>query len=184
MKFLCEELSLDKTGQGAERFNDTCQRRHCILVLKDLEPEIKRNSSLENELDSDWFESWPDQDMSLKRIRNAVLSDLRSGSYWIKGLEEVEWDQLDFNEIIPLCYCCGFSERPQSFGLHSPDQLPASESDFEAIASSFGLRSPDTAVPQEHLHPSYNPRLFCDGGLYLDPDIIGKSQIIFLFAAN
>ena len=68
-----------------------------------------------------------------------------------------------------------FSERPQSFGLHSPDQLPKSESEFKAIASSFGLHSPDNVAPSEKLHPSYNPRLFCDGGLYLDPDIIGES---------
>ena len=70
-----------------------------------------------------------------------------------------------------------FSERPNSFGLHSPDQLPKSESEFRAIASSFGLHSPDQPLPtSENLHPSYNPRLFCDGGLYLDPDIIGKSS--------
>lgn len=68
-----------------------------------------------------------------------------------------------------------FTERPQSFGLHSPDQLPQSESEFKAIASSFGLQSPENVAPSEKLHPSYNPRLFCDGGLYLDPDIIGES---------
>ncbi len=66
------------------------------------------------------------------------------------------------------------SERPQSFGLHSPDQLPKSESEFRVIASSFGLHSPEQLPTSETLHPSYNPRLFCDGGLYLDPDIIGK----------
>ena len=79
------------------------------------------------------------------------------------------------------CYNLGFfsspvADRPQSFGLHSPDQLPKTESEFRAIASSFGLHSPDT-LPSELLHPSYNPRLFCDGGLYLDPDIIGKCGI-------
>ena len=69
-----------------------------------------------------------------------------------------------------------FADRPHSFGLHSPDTLPQSESEFKAIASSFGLHSPDNvAAPSEKLHPSYNPRLFCDGGLYLDPDIIGES---------
>ncbi len=66
------------------------------------------------------------------------------------------------------------SERPNSFGLHSPDQLPKTESEFRAIASSFGLHSPDQLPKSENLHPSYNPRLFCDGGLYLDPDIIGE----------
>ena len=72
-----------------------------------------------------------------------------------------------------------FSDRPHSFGLHSPDQLPQSESEFKAIASSFGLHSPDNVAPTEKLHPSYNPRLFCDGGLYLDPDIIGESLLPF-----
>ena len=38
---------------------------------------------------------------------------------------------------------------------------------------SFGLCSPDKAALAEQMHPSYNPRLFVDGGLYLDPDIIG-----------
>ena len=38
---------------------------------------------------------------------------------------------------------------------------------------SFGLCSPDKAALVEQMHPSYNPRLFEDGGLYLDPDIIG-----------
>ena len=71
------------------------------------------------------------------------------------------------------CVSAAVSDRPQSFGLHSPDQLPACESDFEAIASSFGLVSPDN-LPPDTIHPSYNPRLFCDGGLYLDPDIIGE----------
>ena len=35
--------------------------------------------------------------------------------------------------------------------------------------------SPDaTTEEKEQLHPHYNPLLFCDGGLYLDPDIIGE----------
>ena len=76
------------------------------------------------------------------------------------------------------------SERPHSFGLHSPDQLPKSEIEFRKIANSFGLQSPtnnDTTVTPpdaDGLHPSYNPRLFCDGGLYLDPDIIGKWNVL------
>lgn len=32
------------------------------------------------------------------------------------------------------------------------------------------------------LHPSYNPRLFSDGDLYLDPDIIGKYRDTGLIA--
>lgn len=78
------------------------------------------------------------------------------------------------------------ADRPQSFGLHSPDQLPHSASEFQKIASNFGLQSPDKAVAmasesevneESTMHPEYNPRLFCDGGLYLDPDIIGKIMI-------
>ena len=74
------------------------------------------------------------------------------------------------------CVVLSVAERPQSFGMHSPDKLPKSETEFQSIACSFGLGSPEENVsrPDELLHPSYNPRLFCDGGLYLDPDIIGK----------
>ena len=57
--------------------------------------------------------------------------------------------------------------------MHSPEQLPKTESEFRQIASSFGLHSPDQ-MPSNLVHPTYDPRLFCDGGLYLDPDIIGK----------
>ena len=45
---------------------------------------------------------------------------------------------------------------------------------------SFGLCSPDKSSLAERMHPSYNPRLFVDGGLYLDPDIIGTLNAIYL----
>ena len=97
------------------------------------------------------------------------------------------------------------TDRPQSFGLHSPDQLPQSATEFQRIATSFGLQSPENGAslpaatvvaPPEVMdgkevedeednvedtcvfHPGYNPRMFCDGGLYLDPDIIGKALVI------
>ena len=79
----------------------------------------------------------------------------------------VAWIDFHYNVL------CLIADRPHSFGLHSPDQIPpATETDFAAIACSFGLRSPDNGQ-SENLHPSYNPRLFSDGDLYLDPDIIG-----------
>ena len=77
------------------------------------------------------------------------------------------------------------AERPQSFGLHSPDKLPKSQTEFQQIASSYGLQSPERASAErereeretrEMIQASYNPRMFCDGGLYLDPDIIGKNN--------
>ena len=68
---------------------------------------------------------------------------------------------------------CVLSGSPHSFGLHSPEQMPSSEDEFKKLAFSFGLHSPE-AVSPECLHPSYNPRLFSDGQLYFDPEIIGK----------
>lgn len=68
-------------------------------------------------------------------------------------------------------------DLPQSFGLHSPDQLPSSEQDYHKMATSFGLHSPDQ-IPPDMYNAVYDPRLFCDGGLYLDPDIIGESNVL------
>ncbi|XP_064608922.1 uncharacterized protein LOC135473057 isoform X2 [Liolophura sinensis] len=67
-------------------------------------------------------------------------------------------------------------DLPQSFGLHSPDQLPMSEQDYHKMATSFGLHSPDQ-IPPDMYSAVYDPRLFCDGGLYLDPDIIDLTLI-------
>ncbi|XP_013411613.1 uncharacterized protein LOC106174554 [Lingula anatina] len=46
--------------------------------------------------------------------------------------------------------------------------------DFSAVASSFGLHSPDQFPPED---PTYHPSMFCDGGLYLDPDLIDLTLI-------
>ncbi|XP_062569111.1 uncharacterized protein LOC134231205 isoform X2 [Saccostrea cucullata] len=50
-------------------------------------------------------------------------------------------------------------------------ELPRTESDFEVIASSFGLLSPDK-IPPEIQEGILNPRMFSERRLYLDPDII------------
>jgi hypothetical protein len=60
----------------------------------------------------------------------------------------------------------------QSFGLHSPDQVPE-DADFQSIASSFGLLSPDQLPPGIY-EGVYDARMFSDRGLYVDPDIIGE----------
>lgn len=62
--------------------------------------------------------------------------------------------------------------------IHSSDaesevELPRTESDFEVIASSFGLLSPDK-IPPEIQEGILNPKMFSERRLYLDPDIIGK----------
>lgn len=50
-------------------------------------------------------------------------------------------------------------------------ELPRTESDFEVIASSFGLLSPDK-IPPEIQEGILNPKMFSERRLYLDPDII------------
>ncbi|XP_022327026.2 uncharacterized protein LOC111126576 isoform X7 [Crassostrea virginica] len=50
-------------------------------------------------------------------------------------------------------------------------ELPRTESDFEVIASSFGLLSPDK-IPPEIQEGILDPKMFAERRLYLDPDII------------
>ena len=82
------------------------------------------------------------------------------------------------------------SERPGSFGLHSPDKVPQTAEELQQLTSQYReLRQVQERAQREHerrererqqeaedeekLNPTYNPKLFTDGGLYLDPDIIG-----------
>ena len=52
---------------------------------------------------------------------------------------------------------------------------PIAENQVNGTPSDNDVVSPDaTTEEKEQLHPHYNPLLFCDGGLYLDPDIIGE----------
>lgn len=62
--------------------------------------------------------------------------------------------------------------------MESEVELPRTESDFEVIASSFGLLSPDK-IPPEIQEGILNPKMFSERRLYLDPDIIGKPFISF-----
>ena len=76
------------------------------------------------------------------------------------------------------------TERPGSFGLHSPDRVPQTAEELAQLTIQYKqLRQVQERARLEHerreqekLNPTYNPKLFCDGGLYLDPDIIGKSE--------
>lgn len=65
-----------------------------------------------------------------------------------------------------------------SLDAESEVELPRTESDFEVIASSFGLLSPDK-IPPEIQEGILNPKMFSERRLYLDPDIIGKPFISF-----
>ncbi|XP_071126713.1 uro-adherence factor A-like isoform X3 [Mytilus edulis] len=58
-----------------------------------------------------------------------------------------------------------------SFGIHNPDELPRSETDFQVIASSFGLLSPDK-IPAGIQDGILDPRMFSERKLFIDPDII------------
>ena len=110
-----------------------------------------------------------------RRVRGIVVAGRICGTYtWKQDPKPTPPSLTPKQTAQALIQSINIAERPQSFGLHSPDQLPKTESEFRAIASSFGLHSPDQLPTSEKLHPSYNPRLFCDGGLYLDPDIIGE----------
>ena len=78
------------------------------------------------------------------------------------------------------------TERPGSFGLHSPDRVPQTAEELAQLTIQYKqLRQVQERARLEHerreqekLNPTYNPKLFCDGGLYLDPDIIGKSRMM------
>ncbi|CAH1777483.1 unnamed protein product, partial [Owenia fusiformis] len=64
-------------------------------------------------------------------------------------------------------------ERPRSVGIASRDTLRK-----EDLQNSFGLHSPDPDIfPVNKFHPTYNPKIFGDRGLYLDPDIIDLTMI-------
>ena len=68
-----------------------------------------------------------------------------------------------------------FSERPGSFGLHSPDKVPQTAEELQELTKQYQeVRKVDRSSSSSDIHPSYNSKLFCDGGLYLDPDIIGE----------
>ena len=78
-------------------------------------------------------------------------------------------------------YICVSTERPGSFGLHSPDKVPQNEAELRHLTLQYRERhETDVSSNEEDVsetsaldHPTYNPKLFCDGGLYFDPDIIG-----------
>lgn len=97
-----------------------------------------------------------------------------------------------------------FLERPNSFGLHTPEKQPETAAEVQQLNEQLKqiqdrarlkqLQTPAAIVlrgrtrakqeteeeeeeGKEKIFPTYNPRLFCDGGLYLDPDIIGKNNV-------
>jgi hypothetical protein len=74
-----------------------------------------------------------------------------------------------------IVYIISDLQRPQSFGLHSPDQLPRTERDFKKIAASFGLHSPDQL---DQLDDTFKKRVISEGGLYVDADLIGMPYFI------
>ncbi|XP_064636403.1 uncharacterized protein LOC135493223 isoform X2 [Lineus longissimus] len=65
-------------------------------------------------------------------------------------------------------------QRPHSFGLHSPDQLPRTERDFKKIAASFGLHSPDQL---DQLDDTFKKKVISEGGLYVEADLIDLTLI-------
>ncbi|KAK3099480.1 hypothetical protein FSP39_005085, partial [Pinctada imbricata] len=123
------------------------------------------------------FEELSDTDSGVESERKIPLEDLAPGS---KG-HDPESDDSDswgtpsnspakgrkFGNIPSF----GVEFYSESFGLHSPDQLPRTESDFEVIASSFGLLSPEK-IPPEVEEGILDPRMFSERRLYIDPDII------------
>jgi hypothetical protein len=56
-----------------------------------------------------------------------------------------------------------------SFGLHSPDTLPAADVDFQTMSDVDMTR-----LPPEVYNAIYRPDMIPPQKLYLDPDIIGK----------
>lgn len=70
-----------------------------------------------------------------------------------------------------------------SFGVHNPEELPRSETDFQVIASSFGLLSADK-IPPGIEDGILDPRMFSERKLFIDPDIIGiVLDICFVFVS-
>lgn len=61
------------------------------------------------------------------------------------------------------------TDRQGSFGMLITDPAPHTNGSRQG---SVEQEEADRASP---VHPSYNPKLFSDGALYLDPDIIGKT---------
>lgn len=64
-----------------------------------------------------------------------------------------------------------FLELRQSFGLYRP------VGDGQVVEISPEVNNESMSESGEDIHPHYNPMLFCDGGVYLDPDIIDLTLI-------
>ncbi|XP_048772216.2 uncharacterized protein LOC125678112 isoform X7 [Ostrea edulis] len=99
-----------------------------------------------------------DTDSGVESEKKISLDDFTSGG---RG-QEVESSDTD---------SWGTPANSPAKDAEETTELPRTESDFEVIASSFGLLSPDK-IPPEIQEGILNPKMFSERRLYLDPDII------------